>query len=160
MSTLMCSRSLEALFLTTGLFACDHAPLPSKASTPVPRFSLTYGVGALGSNLGSMQPVLDVHGTHFVLTSKQSGNWSTFRDMHVDTLRIGTLPQRSIDSIIGLAEPCFGEHRKTNDHGIMSGAVRWLNVVRDTDTASFTMWNAEDTIASAIMGVLEPYVRP
>lgn len=145
---------MKNLLFTLALF-CAHVGL--KAQVKPANFSLYYNYAGLGSNMGSMQPVIRINETHLVYTYEQNSYYEK-KTKQPDTICMVELRNVSIDSIIAIVKPLGDSTVYETNPCIMSGGIHRLAVIVNNDTTDFTLHNTFDRTALQITRILNAYL--
>lgn len=121
-----------------------------------PKFYLYYGFSGLGSNLGSIQPTINIKETSFVFTNEQNSYWGE-RSKEKDTICVKGFRQSSIDSILELVKYLKDTTINDYNHCIMSGGIHYIIITDGIDTTRFELMNTFDYTALKIADILNQY---
>ena len=125
----------------------------SYAQTNQDDFKLSYLYAALGSGMGSKQPVLRVEGNTYLYTMEQNSHYGE-KTLSPDTICTGIIRGSSIDSILNLISVIKDTLIYNMDASIMSGGIHELAISSQNQKLNFRLHNASNPIAENIVSIL------
>lgn len=120
-------------------------------------FSFSYYFAGLGSNIGSMQPTIRINGTKLLYTYEQNSYYGE-KTKIPDTMRVTTIRQTSIDSILTLINDLKDSTIYETNPCIMSGGIHSMTISNKGDTTRFTLHNTFHRTALKILEIVNPYL--
>lgn len=116
-------------------------------------FKLTFLYAGLGSNFGTMQPVLRVEKNKYTYTREQN-SFYTKPDKEPELIATGEFRSSSIDSIISIVKDLTDTAVYKTSTGILSGGIHSLLIHYNNRKISFELHNAFDTTVQQIVDIL------
>lgn len=117
-------------------------------------FIFNYRYSGLGSNFGSMQPVLKVKGNKFIYTFEQNSYYKYSKRSLRDTICSGHFRTSSIDSILNTIK----DYRDTSIHkanfNILSGGIFTCSVSDGHKKIVFELRNETDSTLNKIIDIV------
>jgi len=120
-------------------------------------FYFYYSVAGMGSNIGSLQPTLEVYSNKFIYTRQQNSYWGK-RNEKSEFISNGVLRQSSIDSILFIIQDLKDTTVYKVNPCIMSGSITLLNIRHGVYITKFTLHNTFDIRAIKILNIINSYL--
>ena len=116
-----------------------------------------YAFDGLGSNMGSMQPKVEIAGTKLIYAYSQNSYYGK-RTKQDTVICTATFRQSSIDSILSFIENLKDSFVHKINPCIMSGGIHFLIIGNGLDTTRFRLDNTFDYTALKIVDVINKYL--
>ena len=116
-----------------------------------------YAFDGLGSNMGSMQPKVEITGTKLIYKYSQNSYYAKRTKQDI-TICTATFRQSSIDSILSFVHNLKDSLVHKINPCIMSGGIHFLIISNGLDTTKFQLGNTFDYTALKIVDVINKYL--